>query len=125
MAYLQTGYALNRAWERMNNALLNVDFRSLYLKAFEAALSPCLIDSPLQLRPDYLEQSKKHPLPVSPYDIMPMEEYLSWMTVYEAIMRNTGILLGPANKSDEDDSEDAIQDYMIDNDKKGGKSNDL
>jgi len=114
MAYLQTGYALNKAWERMNNALLDVDFRSLYLKAFEAALSPCLMDGPLQSRGDYLKQLKEHPLPANPFEIMPMMEYLSWITVYEGIMRSTNTL-GLLDKSN--DSEGAVEDWMEDDEK--------
>jgi len=108
--YLQTAHSLNKYWERITDAMLEMDTRPLYLLTFETALSPCLSE-PLYEMSDYVKQKKEHPFPKDPCQTMNFEEFMSWKTIYEIIMRDNN-LLGLLNGSDSHD--EAAEDFFDD-----------
>ena len=70
---------------------INEDTRVAYLKTFELSLSTAL-PKPLWESEKYVAQARMTPMPVDPYALLDFETFRAWMTVYELVMRDEGLI---------------------------------
>ena len=62
-----------------------------YLKTFELSLSTAL-PKPLWESEKYIAQARLTPMPSDPYALLDFETFRAWMTVYELVMRDEGLI---------------------------------
>ena len=108
--YIKSGQGMNRQWVMLIDALETYDTLPKYIKMFENCLSPCL-DDPLWDMEAYKRHAKKHPLPKDPGEQMDYDEYRSWVTFFEHVLRSAN-KLGSINDSEDLMDTTAIEEFM-------------
>jgi len=89
--YLNVVISINNAYDKLNDHLDSMDTRVCYLMGFEMRLSVAL-PYPLWENKEYIKQAMKTPMPDDPYTMLPYNEFRAWMTVYELVMREAGLI---------------------------------
>lgn len=89
--YLNVVTRINQDYSDLIDHLKAMDTRVAYLKTFELSLSSALPRS-LWESEAYISQSRIMPLPEDPYALMDFETFRAWMTVYEMVMRDEGLI---------------------------------
>lgn len=89
--YLNVVARINQDYGELIEHLRQMDTRVAYLKMFELSLSSAL-PKPLWDVDAYRIQSSRTPMPSDPYGILPFETFRAWMTVYEMVMRDEGLI---------------------------------
>lgn len=89
--YLNVVVRINEDYGELLGHLKDMDLRRLYLTNFELSLSlGCT--QPLTTITTYCELLEKSPLPADPYDKVDYDTFRAWLTVYEVIMRDQGLI---------------------------------
>lgn len=89
--YLNVVTRINEDYAELIRHLRDMDTRVAYLLIFEMSLSPAL-PRPLWDVEEYKIQSSRTPMPDDPWKILSIDEFRGWMTVYEMVMRNEGLI---------------------------------
>ena len=82
---------INEDYAELIEHLKEMDTRVAYLKTFELSLSTAL-PKPLWESGKYVSQAKLTPMPPDPYTLLDFETFRAWMTVYELVMRDEGLI---------------------------------
>lgn len=105
--YLNVVVRINEDYSELIEHLKEMDTRVCYLKTFELSLSSAL-PTPLWDTQIYREQARRTPMPDDAYTLLDFETFRGWMTVYEIVMRDQG-LIGTRRQSilglDDDDTD--------------------
>lgn len=89
--YLDVVRPLNTSYANLLAALERMDTRTFYIRAFASALSmamPC----DLWTNELYVKQLTENPLPKDVYTKLDYDTFQSWITTYEMIMRDVGLI---------------------------------
>lgn len=89
--YLNVVARINQDYSELIDHLKAMDTRTAYLKTFELSLSSALPKS-LWESDAYIAQSKIMPMPEDPFALLDFETFRAWMTVYEMVMRDEGLI---------------------------------
>ncbi len=89
--YLNVVARINEDYERLIQHLQETDRRAIYLLSFEMSLSPAL-SKPLWETEAYKRQAAEMPMPSDPYESMDIQSFRAWMTLYELVMREEGLI---------------------------------
>ena len=89
--YLNVVTRINQDYSDLIDHLKAMDTRVAYLKTFELSLSSALPRS-LWESEAYISQSRIMPLSEDPYALLDFETFRAWMTVYEMVMRDEGLI---------------------------------
>lgn len=89
--YLNVVMRINADYEALIEHLKEMDTRAAYLQIFEVSLSSAL-PKPLWSTEVWMRQSRLTPMPADPYAVLPFDEFRAWMTVYELVMREEGLI---------------------------------
>lgn len=89
--YLNVVIRINEDYADLIEHLKEMDTRVAYLKTFELSLSTAL-PKPLWESEKYVAQAKMTPMPADPYALLDFETFRAWMTVYELVMRDEGLI---------------------------------
>lgn len=95
--YKETITDMNSIYTRLLRAGMLKDCRAEYLREFEAALG-LNCRTPLWQNPRYIRVSQLYPLPRTGY--VSIEKFSLYMTLYEAIMRDNGLLDRESGEAD-------------------------
>lgn len=89
--YLDVVKPLNSSYTNLLAALERMDTRAFYLRAFASSLSMAM---PLDLwtNESYMKQLRENPLPEDIYAKLDYDRFQSWITTYEMIMREVGLI---------------------------------
>jgi len=96
--YLDVVRPLNTGYGDLIDALVRMDTRAFYIRNFASIVSPALKND-LWSNEQYLTQLKENPIPKNMYEKLDYDTFQSWITVYEMIMRDAG-LIGSFGSSD-------------------------
>jgi hypothetical protein len=88
--YLNTVVSLNEGWDALNQAYREFDPLVHHIRCFERILSPNLPEM-IESNPKYKEVNEKFPLPDDRQEI-PMESFRAWISAFENVMREHGII---------------------------------
>ena len=89
--YLNVVIRINEDYAELIEHLKEMDTRVAYLKTFELSLSVAL-PKPLWESEKYIGQSRLTPMPSDPYSLLDFDTFRAWMTVYELVMRDEGLI---------------------------------
>lgn len=89
--YLNVVARVNQDYADLIDHLKEMDTRMAYLKTFELSLSVAL-PRPLWESEKYIAQARITPMPDDPYTLLDFETFRGWMTVYEFVMRDEGLI---------------------------------
>lgn len=89
--YLNVVLRINEDYGELIQHLKEMDTRVAYLKTFELSLSSAL-PKPLWDTDAYINQARRTPMPKDPYKLVDFETFRGWMTVYEMVMRDEGLI---------------------------------
>ncbi|HKM13727.1 MAG TPA: hypothetical protein VJY42_02250 [Candidatus Methanomethylophilaceae archaeon] len=89
--YLDVVRPLNAGYGDLLDALCRMDTRAFYIRNFASVLSPALRGD-LWSNEQYVSQLKENPLPTDLYAKLEYDTFQSWITVYEMIMRQSGLI---------------------------------
>lgn len=89
--YLDVVRPLNVSYTDLLAAFNRMDTRVFYLRSFASALSMAM-PKDLWSNEQYVEQLEKNPLPDNNYAKLDYSTFQSWITVYEMIMRDVGLI---------------------------------
>ena len=83
--YLNVVAGVNQDYADLIDHLKEMDTRVAYLKMFE-------LSKPLWESEKYIGQSRLTPMPSDPYALLDFETFRAWMTVYELVMIDEGLI---------------------------------
>ena len=89
--YLNVVVRINEDWAKLHAHLEEMDCKVAYLRIFEMSLSSAC-NAPLWEIPIYAEQADRYPLPQDPFARLDFETFRAWMTIYELVMRDQGLI---------------------------------
>jgi hypothetical protein len=94
--YLDVVRPLNAGYGDLLDALCRMDTRAFYIRSFASVLSPAL-QRDLWSNEQYIAQLRENPLPKDLYRKLDYDTFQSWITVYEMIMREAGLIGSSGN----------------------------
>jgi len=108
IVYLNTVVSLNEGWEALMQAYREFDPMVHHIRCFERILS---VNLPLMLETNdrYVEVNERFPLPSDDMAKMPMESFRAWISAFEMVMRDHGVI---GRKSGGTEDKDALDEFM-------------
>jgi len=91
VVYLNTVVSLNEGWGALLQAYREFDTLVHHIRCFERVLSACL-PFMIEENESYKKINDAFPLPDNDMEGMPMEAFRGWMSAFENVMRDYGII---------------------------------